>query len=390
MLKAQGAGAYGKAGAAVATINDPSAVFYNPAALTKMTRGELYLGGTVQNSSLSYTEEVNGVLKTTPGKGLPRATPHLYLARPLNETFALGLGVFTPYALTLKWPTFHPQSDVVITKRLLMTAISSTLAINFSGTAPGLRAAICVDTLPAQYHLTRHISYGSNHGTVSTQLNGTGFGARIALLYDPVIQSDLHLGITWRSPVPLQLHGQSDFDSPPEHRAGLPTDGDTSLALELPQTLVAGVAYDLSPTVTVELNTEWVQYSTHQQDRFQWADQSESTVVRNWKDALSVRAGVSAETALAVLRAGYEVSTTPVPLATIDASSPDANRQSLSIGAGFSLIEGFTFDIAGVYLLPASRKSSLVDYHPRHKATYRMSSLELIASIGATFGEARE
>jgi len=385
-IGAQGAGAYGKLGAAVATVEDASAIFFNPAALTKLKQGQFYFGGTVRTSSLNYGEAVQGITVSTNSKGAPAATPHFFLSRPLNEDLAIGLGVYTPYEIKIAWPSSHPQNDVVVTRDLLTTAISPTLAINLSKGAPGMRAAVAFDSLPTRYHLTRRVPYGQDFATANTLVTGTGFGARIALLYDPVIQSKIHFGLTWRSPVSLQLEGLTDFDSPPEYRAELPTDGDTTMDLKLPQNFVAGLAYDITPKLTIEIDAEWTQYSKYTEERFQWADGSKSTFVKQWKDSLSIRAGISTITALAQLRAGYEVSMTPVPMSTLDASFPDANRQSISVGAGFSMIEGVTFDIAGIYHIPVSRRSSYVDYVPPHKATYEISSIQVVASIGTSFG----
>jgi long-chain fatty acid transport protein len=382
-LRGQGAGGYGKLGATVATVNDASAVFYNPAALAKLTRAELYLGGALINSSFSYISSNNETLNTTTSVGAPQAIPHLHFAYPVSESLALGLGIFAPHGSTIEWPTHHPQSSVGITRTLQTTAISSAIAATFNDLAPGLKGAFSFDFTPARYETIRQIPYGQNNGTAHTHLSGVGFRTKFSLLYDPEVQPNIHMGITWRTPLRLQLKGETDFDSSPEHRASLPPDGSTTLDMELPQNLIVGIAYDATPDLSLEVNLEWGQYSVHSEEVLAWNDGTESTSPKEWKDTVSVRAGLSLKTALAQLRAGYELSTTPVPLKTLNSAFPDANRQSFSAGAGFAFIDGFFFDIAGVYLLPVSRRASQIDYQPLHKATYEIASVEIIASIGA-------
>src|SRR5262249_55319586 len=107
-----GAAVMGMAGAGTASVNDASAVFYNPAVLPRVTRsgpdstgGMWYLGG----SALFPFSSFAGV-NPYPGYGVTEEMEHnfffipaFYYARSIGERWALGAGLSSPYGLGVEW-----------------------------------------------------------------------------------------------------------------------------------------------------------------------------------------------------------------------------------------------------------------------------------------------
>lgn len=93
-----------------AVVQDASIVFYNPAGMVKLDRAEVTVGGSVLMTSGSfdldsYTNSAGQKYTSVEspysdgGDFLSTAVvPYAYYARPINEKFAVGLGIFVPFA----------------------------------------------------------------------------------------------------------------------------------------------------------------------------------------------------------------------------------------------------------------------------------------------------
>jgi long-chain fatty acid transport protein len=99
--------ATGRAGAVIATVDDASAVFYNPAGLTGVKGNQVLLGLTLLRPISEY--EGSG----PPGVGGPAGTytttgdfvpvPNIYLGRELSSKAFVGFGFYAPYGLGIEW-----------------------------------------------------------------------------------------------------------------------------------------------------------------------------------------------------------------------------------------------------------------------------------------------
>src|SRR5580765_386183 len=102
----QGAAVLGMAGAGTASVSDASALFYNPAALTRLEgTQQLYAGGTLLTPVTSFAGAA-----PFPGFGITEEMerqffplPALYYARVLGRRWAAGLGLNAPFGLGVEW-----------------------------------------------------------------------------------------------------------------------------------------------------------------------------------------------------------------------------------------------------------------------------------------------
>ncbi len=97
----QGTAAMGQGNAFVADASDPSAIFYNPAGLNQMKRAQVYVG-----SFLNYPD------RNFSGGGEDSQTNHrlyksltTYIAIPVHDRVALGIGFFSPFGMGTAWPS---------------------------------------------------------------------------------------------------------------------------------------------------------------------------------------------------------------------------------------------------------------------------------------------
>ena len=99
-LVQQGTAAMGQGNAFVAEANDASAIFYNPAGLNQLKRAQVY-----QGSFFNYPD------REFSGGGQDSQTNHriyrsltAYVAIPVHDRVALGLGFFSPFGMGTAWP----------------------------------------------------------------------------------------------------------------------------------------------------------------------------------------------------------------------------------------------------------------------------------------------
>jgi long-chain fatty acid transport protein len=101
-----GARAIGQAGAFTARASDPSAMTYNPAAITKLNGVQLEAGLDMNNPTIRYTSQTGGFQ----ARHIIQFPPALYVTwRPQRGPFALGLGYDSPFNDSLNWePRLFP------------------------------------------------------------------------------------------------------------------------------------------------------------------------------------------------------------------------------------------------------------------------------------------
>ena len=120
------------------------------------------------------------------------------------------------------------------------------------------------------------------------------------------------------------------------YRASLPPDshgGSTSLTL--PQTLDLGVAFDPIPEWEIEVDGNWVGWSSFKSLTLNIPGAPPTVSPKNWNDSFTVRVGTEYTMRKKWSgRLGFVWDQTPVPASTLDFLLPDVNRIDLAAGLG--------------------------------------------------------
>src|SRR5437016_9631321 len=91
------AAAQGLAQAYICRVNDPSAVWYNPAALTRLDGDQIYLSTTWIQPTGAFTPTVTGDrIKAEGGNYFPS---NFYYSHQFSDRFTGALGAYTPFGL---------------------------------------------------------------------------------------------------------------------------------------------------------------------------------------------------------------------------------------------------------------------------------------------------
>ncbi len=385
-------------GAFTAIADDPSALYFNPAGIAFLTRPAVMAGVHFIMPQTKFTP-------STPFPGGNEAesesqtfTPiHFYAAYPVMERLSLGLALFNPYGLGLKWK--NPET---FTGRF----VSYDAALQYFDFAfsAAYRVTDCLalsgglDMIVGSVKLNRYVelfpeSPNSEVGTI--ELSGTSkpaLGFHGGALYK---KGPLGVGISYRHQVKTEFEdGDADFTvdmtSP---IAGIAArnmvDQSINTEITLPSTLAFGVAYQLMPALQIGVSMNYVTWSTFDKLPMTFDSSAINTeVIENYEDVMIFRLG--AEYALndaMRLRVGYLFDQTPQIKESMSSLLGDANRQNLALGFGYRW-NRMTFDVNYLVILFEERdtfKNGVGVQYDRLNGRYNSVANIFGFSMGYTF-----
>jgi long-chain fatty acid transport protein len=362
--------------AMTATVDDASAVFYNPAALADVKGGDLQLSIAFIRPSARYEGPglpstrppgVDTVKQDSEGQFIP--DPSIFYSRQLTKRSYLGFGIYAPYGLKLDWGAQRGFVGRTVLETVDLRTIFFTPSIGLALTDE-ISFGFQVSLVPATIYL-RQVLGASDGGQVlfpaadnqdgyaemsaSAFGVGAGAGVRVKLL------DHLRLGAMYRTGVDLEFDGDVDFTLP----NGIPTgiaasfrDGEVKTKVPLPPSLAFGVGWVDGPlTLEVDLNVTFWSVIKELRIDFSTGLPAPTTVSpRDWTTTPTVRFGGEYRFGDYAARIGLGYDLNAVPDHTLDPTLPDANRILMSIGGGAKL-GSLNLDLAYAAVLVAERES---------------------------------
>jgi len=130
-LPEQGAKAVGMGGAFVATADDPSAIYFNPAGMAQQRNAEFLVGGTAITFSNQFTGDPNDPF-TSGQSGRYRAhtfvPPNAYFILPIGGNLTAGVGLMTPFGLRTNWQDPWPGRFISRDANVKVLSVEPALA----------------------------------------------------------------------------------------------------------------------------------------------------------------------------------------------------------------------------------------------------------------------
>jgi long-chain fatty acid transport protein len=373
----QGAAATGRAGAVLASPTDPSTIFFNPAGLADIGGFQAYFGGTMVLPVGGYEAADGKAYERTLRGYFP---PNLYLSYGEKDKWAAGLGLFVAFPLGIDWQKDFPGSYRIDRVDLKIPTVQPTFSMRLSkefsfgvgfNLALGTMAELERD-LPLAPYPKGHINLGAS--------GAMGYGGTVGILFTPV--SNLRIGANYRSAMKLSFEGKAHFTFDPSIpaaiRTGLPSDQTGNLEITTPHVVGAGVAWDITPNFTIELDWQHFFWSVFEELRLKFgppptggtavpgdctpagspAGVSHVCSPRNWYDSSQFRLGVEYRpTPKLAVRGGYIFDMAPVPASRVDPILPDSHRHDFSVGVGYQFTSNVRFDFAYMLVYFTRRNS---------------------------------
>lgn len=367
----QGQRQIGMAHTGTALAFDASSVFFNPGSLAFTVKNNVQFGGSMIRSRVRYLawQEDNAPNPYNTETESPLGTPfHLYASYGFKDSrFRFGIGVYTPYGSSVKWPDNWAGYSVLRSLKLQSIFIQPTISFRLSDKV-ALGAGFVYAT--GSVELNRGIgALATPDGFSSARLSGDASGLGYNLGFHARLSEELNVGISYRSAVNMKVNsGSAEFRVPSSTSGVLglfPPGGKTSFSAELPlpATLSAGISWQAGKKLLLAFDYNHVYWSAYRELRFNYAASVNganfTASPRNYRDAGIYRIGAEYQVNDKVnLRAGYYFDQTPVQNGYMTPETPDANRNGFSAGLGYRLSEGFSVDASFLYVEGQTREQS--------------------------------
>jgi long-chain fatty acid transport protein len=353
-IKEQSVTGLGRAFAGEAAIGeDASTIYFNPAAMTELSRAQAAVGAhlLVPRSELTNagsTHLLNGApAGAIPGNRSgnpydPTPVPNGFAAAPfMNGDLWLGVGVTAPFGLANAYdPNWFGRYDSIKTE---LTTLNVQPAVAYR-INDRLSVGGGIDIQYADARLTNALFAGPGNPDVIADLRGDDWtvGFDVGVLFRPLPTT--RIGVHYRSAITHELKG--DFVA---SQAGLPlarTPG--SAELKLPDIVELGVAHEVTPALTLLGEITWTGWDSFDEIRVQRPGVPDSVIPQSYRNSFAVALGAQYELdANWTLRAGVQYDETPTEGGFRSTRTPDGDRTWLT--AGFSYKAGRNLVVDAAY-----------------------------------------
>lgn len=402
-----GASSLGRGCSGVASADDLSAVYYNPAGLIQLEGNHVLVSPIYLKIKSQYTRDPGEAPAgrsptTTVTSDKPSLTGIIGFSTDLNHpNMVLAFGLYTPYGLKLDWPATGPQRYSVTRAELRAIFVTPSIAYRLTrrlsvGAGVSIisaRAEVGRKSNPFLSDPSNPLSMDPNYDIdVTVEGDDGAIGADFGIRYQ--IRDDLVFGFFYAPETELEFDGTFTARIPPTllpQFAWEETMTDRGrVKLELPHQVRTGILWRGTERLGLEFELGWSRWSSHETLTFDFDNTTpltiEDTVLpRDWKNTIAIHLGVDYRVRPEfILRGGYFFDQTAVPDHTLDPILPQADKNIFSGGAGYRK-NAFSLDFSYVYLINEDRTitNSILDFPTN--GLYESSAHLLSLSVDYTF-----
>jgi long-chain fatty acid transport protein len=373
------AAALGKGGNARAWVDDPSAVFFNPANLADVASPQVLFSGTLGYGDSSC----RNALGMETGTDLPWSVlPSAAVAWPLEPgKLSAGLGVHTPFGRQTRWDAdgfFRLTAPVL--SRMMVVDVSPAVAWR---PAQRLTVGAGFDAYYGRLKFSQYIPPVAPYfgGVASAEADGWAAGANAGVTCQ--LAPGQRLSLTGRAPFDLDFEGDLHIRDNP----GLPPSSDLSSTFRFPAVLALAYGVKVTETVRLEADVEWAEFSrfrTLSMDNTVLQAMNTSEIPQDWDDTWTF--GLGGDWRFAerwTLRAGCLYLQTPTRDQTFLPSMLDDDQAMVSLGLGYRAGR-HAVDLAGAHGLFDTRRVR-GNQNPAYDGDYEFAAELLTLTYTAGF-----
>ncbi len=321
-LPNQDADSIARGNAFVATADNPSAIYHNPAGITQLEGRQFSLGLYNITTDVDY----RGALGRAETSHAVQVVPQLhYVYSPVDSPFSYGLGVFAPFGLGIDYGDDNPFNTLAQKGSLAYVSVAPTIGYAFSDTF-SIGASATVNYSEIEFHR----ALTSVADRFSFEGDDMDLGFNFGLLWKPHRQWSLGLN--------YKLETEMHYDGRSRARAVFSPDGswvDTSASLVFPQNIDVGVSYRPSDKWNLEVNIDWTDWDAVDVTTLSGTALGDVAFPFNYKSSFMYEFGVTRYLDRGYyMSAGYIYSENSAPDSTFSPLNPDANLHLFSVGLG--------------------------------------------------------
>lgn len=363
--------------------DDGSMVFFNPAAMSQVRGRLVSVAGYVIAPSAVFQNDASHLssffggspLKGGNGGDSPNLifVPNIYYVQELTNRVAFGFGFNTPFGMRNSYDSdwkgryqaldseiltfnFNPSLSFKVTEKFSLGAGFNVQYLQSRLTNAIDLGPACFLTLGPAPCVSQGIRPQAADGHVSLKGDSVGFGYNFGAFY--ALNQDTRLGISYRSRIAHDVHGNANFTVPDKAVAltqgNILVDTNTSTAVTLPDSVLFGLSHRLNPRWAVSADALWTHWSLVRELRTNFASaQPDDVQSLKWNDTWRYAFGVNyfSESNKWTVRMGFAYDQTPVPNAR-DRSPriPDASRYWLTAGLTYAVMKNVNIHAAYAHL----------------------------------------
>ena len=325
--------AMARGNAFVATADNPSAVYYNPAGLTQLDGAQF----ATNLYEVAVSSDYSGAGGSASMRDDYQAIPSFYASwKMAGSPVAYGLGVYLPFGLSTDWPDTSPL------RTFALRNVQKVVTYNFSGAwqvSPEFSAGLGLTYNHATTDLRRAIGVFGPNDLFRFSGRGDTLGFDLGLLWKPNPENSF--GLSYTHQMSIKFKGVTDTIP---LIAGEPSDA----TFEFPEVVLAGWSYRGLPQWNLEVDVDWTNWSRLDTVTIHKAS-GDTPLPFNWESGFFYEFGATRyfeggwHASL-----GYCYTQNSTPDATFTPAVPDSNRSFYSLGVGYKS-DRFSADFAWHY-----------------------------------------
>jgi long-chain fatty acid transport protein len=341
---------------------DASTVFYNPAAMVRISGTQLSVGvhGVIPdlkfNNQGSFTAggPLTGGNGGDPGKGV--VVPSFYLVTDITPNLKYGFGVSTPFGLHTQYNGDWVGRYQALKSEIKSYNLNPSLAYKVNDRV-SFGAGFNAQYINA--NLTKAIDFGllsggvpqSADGAVGVSGNSWAYGYNLGALFQ--FPTDTRVGIAYRSMVHQTLEGSASFTNVPAALSADPRFANNKMTagVTLPDSLSLSAVQEIGNKWELLSDVTFTRWSHFEQLAIVLANGQTSVTMENWRNTIRGSLGASYRYSDSLkLRGGAGFDQSPVRNAYRTAAIPDNHRKILAAGANYKVSKVDSVDFAYQHL----------------------------------------
>ncbi len=340
------------AGAAAAA-EDASTIYFNPAGLTRLPRGNFAgaLHAIVPSARFSNTATALAAPHALNGTGGDAGSiagvPNGYVSWQMGPSWWIGMGLSAPFGLKTEYDSNWMGRFQGVKSDIKTIDVNPTIAFKLSDTV-SIGAGVSWQYIDAEF--TRAVNLGATEGRAKIEADDTQWGFNLGIMFN--LSPNTRIGATYRSTMGYQLSGTATILS----AAGVPVAG-TPVAISanarLPDTY--SVAFNHAVDNRWELlgDVTYTRWSTIKTVPIIRLDTGTPLDTFNLQFSDTWRAGIGANYKLSeafTLKFGLAYDKSPVSDVFRTVRLPDNDRTWVSIGGKYRWSKATTLDFGYAHL----------------------------------------
>ena len=355
MIPHQTARGVGLSNAMTAGVNDASAVYYNPAALSEVSGNNILASGTYINVVNSVENSGRTAVNKHDDNFLTSVFANYHVP---GTDFTVGMGSYTPFGLSTNYDRDFTRfaADRSELKTIFVTPAASWNPTKYFSIGGGLSfvhasalfsRSLCFNSLACTF------APGVGEGRIRLTDTDNAFTYNLGALIKPA--ENWKFGLSYRARTDLRFHGADvKFGA---ILGGTPPAKANVSSFPLPPVVNAGAFLQITPNWGAEFVYEFARWSEFKSLKatFLSGPLPGFNLPQDWKNTSTLRLGsYYAWNQNVELRAGIGVEESPIPNRTLNPAIPSADVLTLNAGVGYKWRQ-FSFDLGYMAALYKTR-----------------------------------